>query len=141
MIMMKMTKILWFSAGVLFLVIAYLGVILPGLPWSTPAVVAAYCFAKSSDRMHRWIYSHPLFGPFLLGWQEKRIFPTRAKYLMIIMMSTSLAVMWFTTGNLTAIAWITAFMMLVVIWGWRYPGSEAEWQRRKDAGEKITWLS
>lgn len=137
---MNIRKALWFCLGVILLGVAYLGVILPGLPWSTPAVGAAYCFAKSSDRMHRWIYNHKIFGPFLLGWQEKRIFPTKAKYLMVVTMCSSLAVMWFTTGNIIAIAWTAAFMALVCVWGFRYPGSEAEWKRRVDAGEKIAWL-
>lgn len=137
---MNIRKALWFGAGMLLLVIAFIGVYLPGLPWSTPAVGAAYCFSKSSDRMHRWIYSHPLFGPFLTGWQEKRIFPTKFKYFMVLTMCTSLVIMWFTTGNLVAIYWTGAFMFLVCIWGFRYPGSEQEYQRRKDAGEKIAWL-
>jgi uncharacterized protein len=136
-----MKKTLWFSLGVLLVLIAYLGVILPGIPWSTPAVGAAYCFAKSSDRMHNWIYSHPRFGPFLIGWSERRIFPTRAKYLMVITMCVSLTVMWLTTQNLNAVCWTGAFMVLVCVWGWRYPGSEAEYQRRVDAGKRIAWLS
>jgi uncharacterized membrane protein YbaN (DUF454 family) len=90
--------------------------------------------------MNDWLYGHPLFGPFLLGWQEKRIFPTRMKYLMVVTMCVSLTIMWFTTGNVTAIIWTGAFMVLVCIWGWRYPGSEAEWQRRVDAGIRIAWL-
>lgn len=138
--MIKVKKALWFVLGVILIGVAYLGVILPGLPWSTPTVGAAYCFAKSSDRMHRWLYSHPLFGPFLIGWQEKRIFPTKAKYLMVVTMCSSLLIMWFTTGNLIAILWTASFMACVVVWGWRYPGNETEWQRRKDAGEKIAWL-
>lgn len=137
---MNFRKALWFSAGITLLGIAFIGIYLPGLPWSTPAVAAAYCFSKSSERMHRWIYGHPLFGPFLTGWQEKRIFPTKAKYLMIVTMCSSLAIMWFTTGNLNAIVWTGAFMALVVVWGWRYPGSEQEYQRRKAAGKKIAWL-
>jgi len=137
---MNIRKSLWFSAGMLLLAVAFVGVYMPLLPWSTPTVGAAYCFAKSSDRMHRWLYNHPLFGPFLTGWQEKRIFPTRAKYLMVVTMSSSLLLMWFTTGNLTAILWTAGFMFLVCCWGWRYPGSEAEYQRRKDAGLKIAWL-
>lgn len=137
---MNFRKALWFSAGIALLGIAFIGIYLPGLPWSTPAVAAAYCFSKSSERMHRWIYGHPLFGPFLTGWQEKRIFPTKAKYLMVVTMCSSLAIMWFTTGNLTAIVWTGAFMALVVVWGWRYPGSEAEYQRRKAAGLRVAWL-
>jgi len=137
---MNLRKIFWFTLGMFFVGVAFVGVYLPLLPWSTPSVIAAYCFAKSSKRMHNWLYNHPLFGPFLLGWQEKRIFPTRMKYLMIVTMCVSLTVMWFTTGNVTAIIWTGAFMALVCIWGFRYPGSEAEYQRRVDAGIRIAWL-
>lgn len=138
--MMNIKKILWFSAGMLLLGVAFVGVYLPGLPWSTPAVGAAYCFARSSERMHNWIYSHRIFGPFLIGWQEKKIFPTRLKYVMLVTMSSSLLVLWFTTGNINAIIGTGAFMALVAAWAWRFPGSEKEHQRRVDAGEKIGWL-
>ena len=137
---MNIRKLLWGALGFLLLGVAILGVYLPGLPWSTPAVGAAYCFAKSSDRMHKWIYSHPLFGPFLTGWQEKRIFPTKFKYVMVLTMSTSVAITWIATGNLAAVLWTGGFMALVAIWGWRYPGSEAEHARRVAAGERIAWL-
>lgn len=137
---MNIRKALWFTAGIIFLGIAFIGIYLPGLPWSTPTVIAAYCFARSSERMHRWLYNHRIFGPFLTGWTEKRIFPTKFKYFMLVTMSSSLALMWFTTGNIKAVLWTGGFMALVAIWGWRYPGSEEEYQRRKDAGEKIAWL-
>lgn len=137
---MKLTKALWFTAGMIFLGIAFVGIYLPGLPWSTPTVIAAYCFAKSSKRMHDYIYNHRLFGPFLRGWAEKRIFPTKLKYLMLVTMSSSLILMWFTTGNIKAILWTGGFMVLVAIWGWRYPGSEEIFQARKAAGKRIAWL-
>ena len=137
---MKLSKALWFATGILSIGVAFIGVIVPGIPWSTPIVIAAYCFARSSDRMHSWLYNHPRFGPFLTGWQSKRIFPTKFKYFMIATMCTSLAIMWVTTGNLAAIYWTGAFMFLVCVWGWRYPGSEAEYQRRIEAGERIAWL-
>lgn len=137
---MKLSKALWFATGILCIGVAFIGVIVPGIPWSTPTVIAAYCFARSSDRMHSWLYRHPRFGPFLTGWQNKRIFPTKFKYFMVATMCTSLAFMWFTTGNLAAIYWTGGFMAMVCVWGWRYPGSEAEYQRRIEAGERIAWL-
>ena len=137
---MNIKKAMWFTAGIIFLGIAFVGIYLPGLPWSTPAVLAAYCFSKSSERMHRWLYNHKLFGPFLTGWQEKRIFPTKFKYFMIVTMSSSLAILWFTTGNPTAVLYSGIFMALVAVWGWRYPGSEAEYQRRKELGLRQAWL-
>ena len=137
---MNIRKVLWFTLGMILLGVAYLGIILPGIPWSTPAVGAAFCFAKSSDRMSRWIYNHKLFGPFLIGWQEKKIFPTKFKYFMIVTMVTTLVILWFTTGNVNAIIGSGVFMLLVAIWAWRYPGSEEEHSRRVKEGKKIAWL-
>lgn len=138
--MFDLKKKLWFVLGIIFVGIAFVGIYVPGLPWSTPTVIAAYCFSKSSERMHRWLYNHRIFGPFLTGWTEKRIFPTKFKYFMLVTMSSSLIIMWFTTGNINAILWTGAFMIGVAVWGWRYPGSEAEYNRRKEAGERIAWI-
>jgi len=55
-------------------------------------------------------------------------------------MSSSVAVLWFTTGNPKAVLWSGGFMALVAIWAWRYPGSHDEHQRRIDAGKKVAWL-
>ena len=137
---MNIRKTLWFVAGMTLLVVAYIGIFVPGLPWSTPTVGAAYCFAKSSDRMHTWLYNHQLFGPFLTNWQEKKVFPTHLKYFMLLTMSSSLLILLATTHNLNAVLWSGVFMGCVAIWAWRYPGSVDEWQRRKELGKKIAWL-
>ena len=138
--MRSIKKPFWFTLGILFIGIAYAGVILPGIPWSTPTVAAAYCFAKSSDRLHAWIYGHPRFGPFLRNWAEKRVFPTKMKYMMIVTMCISLLFLWFTTENPTAVLWSGSFMILVAIWGWRYPGSIEEHDRRIKEKKRVAWL-
>lgn len=135
-----MHKSIWFTLGILFLGIAFIGIVLPGIPWSTPAVVAAFCFSKSSQRMHDYIHSHPIFGPFLKGWSDKNIFPTKAKKLMLITMSISLIIAWFTIESWLIFNIILALMIITLIWGWRYPGSEEEYNRRKATGQKIAWL-
>lgn len=121
------------SAGYVSLALAYVGLITPGIPFSIFLVFAAYCFAQSSPRMHAWLYNHKHFGPFLTNWVEKRIFPTRMKYAMILVMSTSLAFLWFTTENVMATLWSGIFMGLVAVWAWRYPGSEEDYQKRLDS--------
>ena len=135
-----MKKAFWFTLGILLLGIAYAWLILPGIPWSTPAVGAAYCFAKSNDRFHAWIYNHKVFGPFLRNWSEKRVFPTKMKYMMLATMATTLLILWLTTGNLVAVTWSAGFMTLVAIWGWRYPGSVEEHEHRIKEGRHIAWL-
>jgi uncharacterized membrane protein YbaN (DUF454 family) len=128
----RIKKALWYCLGMLSLAMAYIGFVTPGIPFSIFLVFSAYCFSKSSQKMHDWLYNHKHFGPFLTNWVEKRIFPQRMKYAMILVMSSSLAFLWFTTYNLTACLWSGGFMALVAIWAWRYPGSEEEYNRRKN---------
>jgi uncharacterized membrane protein YbaN (DUF454 family) len=134
-----MKKKLFFILGWLCLGLAYLGMVTPGLPWSIFIVSAAYCFAKSSDRMYNWIYSHPKFGPFLTNWTEKKVFPKKMKYLMIITMSTTFLFL-LVTAPLKVALWSGAFMFLVAVWAWRFPNTVEEHQRRIKNGEKIGWL-
>ena len=128
------------ALGFACLGMAYVGVVVPGIPFSIFLVIAAWAFAKSSKRMHDWLYNHKYFGPFLTNWVQKRVFPTKGKYAMVAVMSSSLAFLWFTTGNIMAVAWSGGFMALVAIWAWRYPGTVAEQERRTAAGEKIAWI-
>jgi hypothetical protein len=133
----KLKKAMWFCLGWICLGIAYIGVITPGIPWSTPTVGAAYCFAKSSERMHNWLMNHRLFGPFLRGWAEKRVFPMKARWLMVITMDTSLIIMWFTTHNWKAVAGTAIVMALVAWWALAYPKTPEEFDERKAEGKKI----
>jgi uncharacterized membrane protein YbaN (DUF454 family) len=118
---------------------AYIGVITPGIPWSIFVVSAAYCFAKGSPKMHAWIYGHPKFGPFLTNWSEKKVFPRKLKYLMILTMSTT-AIFLLFTAPLKAFYWSAGFMTLVAIWAWKYPDTVEEFEKRKMEGKKIGWL-
>lgn len=126
---MSIKKYLWMGLGFLSLGMAYVGVVVPGIPFSVFLVFAAYCFTKSSKRMHDWIYNHKVFGPFLSNWQEKRIFPTKLKYVMVLTMMSSLAIMWYTVQNLTLIIATGVVMAAVAGWAWRYPGSEEEFEK------------
>lgn len=133
-------KKLYLALGFLCVGIAYIGFITPGIPFSIFLVIAAWAFAKSSPKMEAWLYNHLWFGKFLTNWTKKRVFPTKGKYAMILVMASTLVFTWFATGNLNAILWSGGFMALVAIWAWRYPGSVEEHERRTKAGEKIAWL-
>jgi len=137
---MNIKKLLWLVTGFFCLGMTYVGIVVPGIPFSIFLVMAAYCFSKSSERMHNWIYNHKYFGPFLTNWTQKKVFPTYGKYAMVLMMTSSLIILWVTTENIKAVMWSGGFMILVAIWAARYPGSVAEQERRIAAGEKIAWI-
>ena len=132
-----MKKLLWNCLGFLSLGMAYIGVITPGIPYSCFIVASAYCFSKGNERMHRWLYNHKLFGPFLTNWNTKRVFPTKMKFFMLGMMSSSLIIMYFTNVATRGIVYTGIFMCLVAVWAWRWPGSVAEHDKRIAEGRKI----
>ena len=133
-------KYLYITLGIFCVAMAYVGFVLPGIPFSIFLVIAAWAFAKSSPRLHAWLYNHPWFGKFLTNWTERKIFPTRGKYAMIIVMCSSLGFLWLTSGNVKAVLWSGAFMALVAVWAWRFPGTIQEWDERKKYGRKIGWI-
>jgi uncharacterized membrane protein YbaN (DUF454 family) len=136
----KVKQFLWKILGFLSLGMAYVGLITPGIPYSIFVVSAAYCFAKGSPKMHAWLYNHKLFGPFLTNWNTKRVFPTRMKYFMLAMMSTSLIIMSFTVP-VRGVIYTGIFMAFVAVWAWRFPGSVEEHEKRIAEGRKIGWFN
>jgi uncharacterized membrane protein YbaN (DUF454 family) len=136
-----MKKLFWNCLGFISLGLAYVGVVTPGIPYSPFVVFSAYCFAKGNERMHRWLYNHKLFGPFLINWGEKRVFPQKMKYFMVAMMSSSLIIMWFTGVKPIGIISTAIFMALVAVWAWRYPSSVEEHDRRITSGRKVGWFN
>ena len=138
--MNSIKRFLWKCLGFCSLGMAYVGLVTPGIPYSCFVVFAAYCFAKGSPKMHAWLYAHKIFGPFLTNWGEKRVFPTRMKFFMLAMMSSSLIIMSFTVSP-KGVVYTGIFMFFVAVWAWRFPGSIEEHDNRIAHGRKIGWFN
>lgn len=137
---MNLRKLFWLSLGFLFTGIAYIGIFVPLLPTTTFALAAAFCFAKSSDRFQQWILNHKVFGAVIKNWNERKVYPTKAKQIMGISMAISLLLMAVFTQKWILVLIAALVMSVILVWAWRYPGSVEEYNRRLDTGEKIGWL-
>lgn len=73
-------KALWIGAGFVALILGAVGVVLPLLPTTPFLLLAAMCFARSSQRLHDWLLGHRLFGPLILAWRREGAIPRRAKF-------------------------------------------------------------
>ena len=135
-----MKRYLYLTLGWLCVGMAYIGVITPGIPFSIFLVIAAWAFAKSSKKWHDWLYNHKYFGKFLTGWTKYKVFPQYAKYSMILVMSSSLVFLWYTTYNLNALLWSSSFMFLCAVWAWRYPATKEIADKRIAEGKRVAWL-
>ncbi len=75
--------------GLAALAAGLVGVVLPLIPTTPFLIVAAWCFARSSPRLHDWLYGHRLFGPMLLDWDTNRVIPIWAKVCACTAMAAS----------------------------------------------------
>ncbi|MFQ3592787.1 MAG: YbaN family protein [Gemmataceae bacterium] len=65
-----MVRLLFVGLGLIFVSLGFLGAILPGLPATPFFLLAAFFFARSSDRLHRWLLKSPVAGPLIRDWQR-----------------------------------------------------------------------
>lgn len=65
-------RVLFVLGGLASVGMAYLGVILPGLPTTPWVLLASYCFSRSSPRLQRWLRRSPVFGRLIQDWEEHR---------------------------------------------------------------------
>lgn len=74
-------RIFWGLFGFLALAVGTLGIFLPLLPTVPLVLLAAFCFARSSSRLHDWLVTHPTFGPSIDDWNQNGAISRRGKFL------------------------------------------------------------
>ena len=131
-----MKKWLWRSLGILFVGLAYIGIITPGIPTTIFAILAAWAFSKSSPELYNWLHNHKVFGKYLNNWEKKRVFPKKGRLAMCFVMIISSISIYFTLSTRALLIAVVCFV-LILIWAFRYPGSVEEYERRVKEGEKI----
>lgn len=81
--------IVYRALGFLFLALGTAGIFLPVLPTTPFVLLAAACFARSSERWHQWLLDNRVFGPMVRQWEQNRCVNCRVKWVAI---STMVAV-------------------------------------------------
>ena len=72
-------------AGSICVVLGAVGVVVPLLPTTPFLLLAAACYAGSSERLYNWLLANRTFGPLIRDWREHRALPLRVKVVAISM--------------------------------------------------------
>jgi uncharacterized membrane protein YbaN (DUF454 family) len=76
--------------GHLCLAIGLIGIPLPLLPTTPFLLLAAFFYARGSQRFHDWLYQHRRLGPTVRDWNRYGIIRPRAKLAATLLLSASL---------------------------------------------------
>lgn len=103
------------------LVLAVVGVFLPGLPTVPFLLVAAWASARSSPRLHAWLLQHPAFGPLIDDWEQGGRVRRRAKWQATVAMALCAALLLWLSPRWWISALAVVSMAVVLAWLWRRP--------------------
>lgn len=81
---MKIGKIILIAVGCICLALGTVGIVLPILPTVPFYMATAFCFAKSSERLHRWFVSSGVYKNHLQSFVEKRGMLLKTKLTILI---------------------------------------------------------
>lgn len=88
----KLRHALWAAAGFLFFALGMVGVVLPILPTTPFILVAAFCFARSSERLNSWFKGTKVYRQVLEGYVTKRSMTVKAKLTILVPVTILLAI-------------------------------------------------
>ena len=77
-------RIVFLALGSFFVGLGALGIFLPILPTTPFLLLAAYFFARSSNRLYRWLMKTPLLGDYIRHYREGGGVPVQKKVIAIL---------------------------------------------------------
>jgi hypothetical protein len=78
------------TIGWLSVILGVIGAFLPILPTTPFILFAAWCFARSSERFHKWIIDNKYFGPIITDWENGNGISRKIRTRALLMMWFSL---------------------------------------------------
>ncbi|MGH8855558.1 MAG: YbaN family protein [Telluria sp.] len=116
-------KLFYNMAGALAVLLGILGIFLPLLPTTPFLLLASWCFARGSERLHGWLLSHRVFGEYLRNFEAGRGITLNAKIFATVLLWSSLLMTmrrYAGEGALVIPALLALTGTCVSIYLWRY---------------------
>ncbi len=104
----------YLALGLLCLGLAYMSW-LPGIPTFDFVILAAFFFARSSDRFHAWLLGHPVFGRIIRGYRSDG-FTVRTKAVASVAVLASLIFSMTVLVDSVPLRWVLAAVGLFAVW-------------------------
>lgn len=109
-------KLLWLMIGIVSMVLGAIGVVLPVLPTMPFLLLASFCFAKGSDRFHKWFIGTKLYKKHLESFVTSRSMTLKTKLCILLPASAMLILAMFAMSNIYG----RVFIVFLIIFKYIY---------------------
>ena len=109
-------KLLWLMIGIVSMVLGAIGVVLPVLPTTPFLLLASFCFAKGSDRFHKWFIGTKLYKKHLESFFTSRSMTLKTKLCILLPASAMLILAMLAMSNIYG----RVFIVFLIIFKYIY---------------------
>ena len=118
--MKSLKKKLYIAFGFLAVILAIIGVFIPGLPTVPFLLVALFCFERSSKKYHDMIMNNKYFGPVLQDYYSGKGLTLSVKIKAILFLSCGMIFSIYKIQNLyariaLAIVWLGVVIHIILL--------------------------
>ena len=98
------------ALGLVSLTTGIIGIFLPVLPTTPLLLLASWCFLNSSERLYRWLMTHPILGYPIFLYREKQAVYKKTKFNALIFL-------WIGIGISIALVdnWKVDILLLIIL--------------------------
>lgn len=108
--MKDLRRNLLLAAGTLFVVLGMIGMFIPILPTTPFLLLAAVCYARSSERFYRWLITNRWFGDYIRNYRAGLGIPLRQKVLTILLLWLSIG---YAVGFVVSAWWLKLILVAI----------------------------
>lgn len=109
---LSLKKWLLVLAGLVSVVLALIGIVVPLLPTTPFLLLAAVCFARSSKRLYAWLLNHRWFGSYIRNYHKYRAVSRQVKISTLILLWVTIA---FAVIRVVDLWWLRLLLLLVAL--------------------------
>ncbi len=109
---MKLKKLIYIVIGCISLGLGAVGSVVPLLPSFPFLLLAAFCFAKSSDRLHTWFINTNLYKKNLESYVKGRGMTAKTKAVILVSITITMGIGFLMMGRVPI-----GRIILGIVWG------------------------
>jgi hypothetical protein len=107
-----LTKSLLIIIGTLCVALGIVGVFLPVLPTTPFLLLAAVCYARSSERFYHWLMTNRWCGEYVRNYREGKGIPLKQKVLTVLVLWLTII---YAAGFVMTLWWVRIILLGIAV--------------------------